>query len=661
MPPSTVRKRTAKASDFKHPIATNVPSGKGAVDLRESDAYSLSLKSAFRLFLIVRCASALYNMISDCDETFNYWEPMHYLLEGYGLQTWEYSPEFRIRSWAYILIYSTLGFFVSLITSTKVQVFYLTRLLLATICSFCEARFYRAIVNEVNPHVGRYVLVILLFSAGMYHASVAFLPSTFSMYSTMMAFSYILAPPSQMSRSRTYLSVFWLVLGGLAWPFSGAIGIPFVVEEIFVLGQDRSVNQVGQLQVAIKSQHWRLRRALRLLEAVVIISLCLGGCMYLVDSYFYGVSTFVPWNIVKYNVFQGAEGRGPDLFGTEPWYFYFINGVLNFNVAFVLAFASGLILVVTAIVDRKRIPGVTRADTAWPYFLMSLKLAPFYIWFFIFTLQPHKEERFLYIAYPLLALNAGISIYLVRSLMNHTARALGANMTTRVYAFRYTSVVVLFVYVLLSISRILVLLTRYSAPLSVYAALWKERQDPVIHTNTIQENYDDQTSQKELQLCVGKEWYRYQSSFLLPNDVRLQFIRSSFDGLLPNKFPEDWTVKSYTSDSKQVLYRSRKYDLFTGVRYQNPGANDLNRPDETAVSANVSNCDYIIDSYFPSQETSVVEPAYVQDTKVWERLFCNPFLDASASPPLTRAFWFPGDMGLVWGEYCLLKRKEKSK
>jgi alpha-1,2-mannosyltransferase len=30
------------------------------------------------------------NNVSDCDETFNYWEPSHYMLYGWGFQTWEY-------------------------------------------------------------------------------------------------------------------------------------------------------------------------------------------------------------------------------------------------------------------------------------------------------------------------------------------------------------------------------------------------------------------------------------------------------------------------------------------------------------------------------------------------------------------------------------------
>lgn len=49
-----------------------------------------------------RLLSALYNLVHDCDEVFNYWEPLHYLLYGHGLQTWEYSARFCLRSYAYL-------------------------------------------------------------------------------------------------------------------------------------------------------------------------------------------------------------------------------------------------------------------------------------------------------------------------------------------------------------------------------------------------------------------------------------------------------------------------------------------------------------------------------------------------------------------------------
>jgi len=47
----------------------------------------------------------MYSNIQDCDEVFNFWEPLHYLDRGHGFQTWETSPAFAIRSWAYILLH----------------------------------------------------------------------------------------------------------------------------------------------------------------------------------------------------------------------------------------------------------------------------------------------------------------------------------------------------------------------------------------------------------------------------------------------------------------------------------------------------------------------------------------------------------------------------
>lgn len=62
--------------------------------------------AAVVLHLLIRIASALYSPITDADETFNYLEPLHYLLHGYGFQTWEYNS--GLRSWSYLLPYSFL-------------------------------------------------------------------------------------------------------------------------------------------------------------------------------------------------------------------------------------------------------------------------------------------------------------------------------------------------------------------------------------------------------------------------------------------------------------------------------------------------------------------------------------------------------------------------
>ena len=54
--------------------------------------------AAFLCLLPLRLLGALVLGVADCDETFNYWEPLHFLLYGHGLQTWEYAPQVRARS-----------------------------------------------------------------------------------------------------------------------------------------------------------------------------------------------------------------------------------------------------------------------------------------------------------------------------------------------------------------------------------------------------------------------------------------------------------------------------------------------------------------------------------------------------------------------------------
>ena len=60
-----------------------------------------------------------------------------------------------------------------------------------------------------------------------------------------------------------------------------------------------------------------------------------------IDSSFYGQFVFSPLNIILYNVF--GKG-GPELYGTEPWTYYFANGFLNFNVVFLLALMSWILI-----------------------------------------------------------------------------------------------------------------------------------------------------------------------------------------------------------------------------------------------------------------------------------------------------------------------------
>jgi len=75
-----------------------------------------------------------------------------------------------------------------------------------------------------------------------------------------------------------------------------------------------------------------------------------------------------------YNIFSS---KGPDLYGTEPWTFYLLNGALNFN----LAFFAALLCPVTVLVSRKL------SYKVWERLVISLTVI---LWIMVFIVQPHK-------------------------------------------------------------------------------------------------------------------------------------------------------------------------------------------------------------------------------------------------------------------------------
>jgi alpha-1,2-mannosyltransferase len=192
---------------------------------------------AFSTFLFIHILAALYSPIQDCDEVYNYWEPTHYINHGYGRQTWEYSPEYSIRSWAYAGLHALvikLGSVLPFVGhGNKVVEFYFLRLVLGFICAVCETRLYTQIRRLVNGRIATLFLIIMATSPGMLHASVAYLPSSFAMYTFMLSLSEFM---DWRGGIRTAQGIMWMTLGGaLGWPFALALVLPFLVEEGLIM------------------------------------------------------------------------------------------------------------------------------------------------------------------------------------------------------------------------------------------------------------------------------------------------------------------------------------------------------------------------------------------------------------------------------------------
>ncbi|KAJ8309924.1 LOW QUALITY PROTEIN: hypothetical protein KUTeg_011789 [Tegillarca granosa] len=319
--------------------------------------------TAFKLLLSARLCAALWNIVGDCDETYNYWEPMHYLLFKKGFQTWEYSPVYAIRSYAYLWVHALpLSLYNNFFVANKILLFYYLRCVLAFCCALSEIYFYKGVCKHFGANTGRILLCFLLLSAGMFNSCSAFLPSTFCMYMTLISMGGWLLENYKVAILATASSAI------IGWPFAGVLGVPIAIDILFR----------------------RKRLKAFIIWSVISLIVFLVPVVW-VDLQYYGKLVIAPLNIVIYNVFTD---HGPDLYGVEPLSYYVINGFLNFNVVFLLACCCLPLVILFIILD---IP-------VW------LVLLPMYIWIAIFFTRPHKEERFLFPIYPLFALSGAVAV-----------------------------------------------------------------------------------------------------------------------------------------------------------------------------------------------------------------------------------------------------------
>lgn len=533
--------------------------------------------TAFKALLSSRLCAAVWNNISDCDETFNYWEPAHFLMYKSGFQTWEYSPTYALRSYTYILFHTIPGSLYSYVFQpNKILVFYFIRCLLSFFCAGCEAYLYKAVNQRFGSNCARWMLVFSLFAPGMFISSAAFLPSSFSMYFTMLAIAAWILKNYPVSILCIAVSTF------VGWPFAGILGCCIAYDLLLIQ---------KQWMMFFK---WCLFALLIILIPVVQI-----------DSFYFGKLVVAPLNIVLYNVFSN---RGPELYGTEPWTFYFINGFLNFNIVFVTALAAAPVLIFAKFV----IP-VKKED----YTSLWLTLLPLYIWMVIFTITPHKEERFLFPIYPLVYLGAAVCLSTLENVLR-------LSMKKVTQLFKMLQIIFIIIFVALGVSRSLALYKGYHAPFDVFMEINRIAEEPKMSS----------VHHHPINLCVGKEWYRFPSNFFVPPNWHLQFIASRFRGQLPNRYANTLNATAVIPDHM----------------------NDENL-EELSRYIDIQNCHYLVDLDVPSDDPK--EPQYSSKKDAWELIVSIKFLDATRSPSLFRSFYVPWftEQKCTYASYNLLRAK----
>lgn len=515
-----------------------------------------------------RYMSATSNIIHDCDEVFNYWEPLHFLLYKTGFQTWEYSSQFALRSYLYLLFHEIVARPASwLFVDEKVKVFYAVRFFLGLLSVVTETVLVVALSRKYGKRLASYSLAMLCLTSGCFFASTSLLPSSFSMYAISLASGLFLLDKHA---AAVAVSAIGVILG---WPFSILAFLPVTLYSLYIKFKQAFI-------------------------AGAVTSVLLLAWSVVTDYNYYGRWTSSVLNLLIYNVAGGGESH---LYGTEGPLYYLKNGFNNFNVCFVLAM---LFLAILPIAKKKYAPD------------LLIVISPLYIWLGFMSLQPHKEERFLYPIYPLICLAASAVIESFPDLFRNKYDSFDTSILVKIAKFLRPVVLSLILYA--SHARTFSLIHGYSAPIEIYKIL---------------EHHDDVGNGSVL--CVGSEWHRYPSSFFIPDFVgQVRWIDDGFGGLLPFQFNS----------------------TLGGTAAAPPYFNNKNMASEEQYLHDIDACTFLV-------ELQLKRPYLTRgsDLSTWEAIAALPYLDRELSPALYRSFFIPylWQEKNVFGMYKLLRRIPK--
>ncbi|KAL8129798.1 hypothetical protein V2J09_018953 [Rumex salicifolius] len=516
---------------------------------------------------LLRYMSATSNIIHDCDEVFNYWEPLHYLLYKSGFQTWEYSSQYALRSYLYILFHALVGRPASWVFGEdKVRVFYAIRIFLGLLSVIADATLVVALSRKYGKRLATYTLAMLCLTSGCFFASTSFLPSSFTMYAMSLSSALLL-----LERPATAVGVAaaGVILG---WPFAVLAFLPITLFSL------RKSFQNSFLSGAITS--------------VSVIALSVA-----VDYQYYKKWTSSILNLLLYNVMGGGESH---LYGVEGPLFYLKNGFNNFNFCFVLALMFPTTWLLRA-VKKKYVSEL--------YVIVS----PLYIWLVFMSLQPHKEERFLYPIYPLICVAASAFIESIPDFFKDPFDRYSTSVLVTVS--KVVRPLILAVILCLSHSRTFSLINGYSAPIEIYKHL----------------DYHDDAGEGST-LCVGSEWHRFPSSFFIPDYIaEVKWLDDGFKGLLP--FPFNSTLGG-TSAAPSYF-------------------NNKNKASHLQYFHNIEACTLLVELHLERPY-----PYRGSDLSKWEVVAALPYLDRELSPALYRSFFIPylWQQNNIFGLYKLLRQ-----
>ncbi|KPI86363.1 hypothetical protein ABL78_4589 [Leptomonas seymouri] len=694
--------------------------------------YNLQMVAAFLVLALTHYFASAFLPIADCGETFNFIEPIHYLLYGSGKQTG------ALRSWLFFWVYAWPAVFIRGAASlSSADAYFFLRIFNGRIAALAELFFVYSVWSAFSGKAAMVALLLLLVNYPIPHAAASVLPTSFAMLCNFVVLGCWLRTRSWTSttvaKARTRgsgrgggtprgihlfvgLALFFSTCGGVAsWPFAGIVSLPIGLDLLFRFPAHAVLCMAG--------------------TAAVVIAAGL-----LVDDQHYCRWPLNEWSAVGCSTFGGID-RGPHSRDAEPWYFFWKHLALNFHLMFLAVLCAPLALLCTPrrsarlssssftgrSVDAiqgdsahrlasseherprghhpaspispltrsllhpsgtpdRRSPHPSKAAGALTYGAPAcgcsrgrglLYMAPFFLWFAFWMPISQKEGHFMAPAYPFMVLAATQAICaaffphvneecrvptpvpLLSAGTTAATTAAGAAASPpftrypRAVAWRRAAgFVFLALFCLLSYSRAMAVYTNYSGVERIlydwYPVLraeaqkrWAEKQAwaasgaaPPLRGTTPQQTTE---LNAYFTLCLGREWYRFPSSFFLDHRyARYQFLNTShFHGMLPISFDTPaagyevgflWAPhgRHHADAAKQRGGSSSWACGAEGANAQNCKVAGQFVPDP------VLQCDAVFDSLSPPTHVSAAEHARERSQRHLDTVFTRSLLNTTA-------------------------------
>ena len=700
-------------------------------------APSVSQRTLFVIFFLANLYGAFLNHLDDTDEVHGYYEPLHFLSFGTGLQTWEYAPQFAIRTYAYI---APLVPFVKLFALTgvdKPEIFTAIRILLGTFTAFCQSSFLVSVEAAMGVPVMRLSSVLLFFSPGVLYASTAYLPSATAMSLVMLGASAWLQ-----NNFNACLLCGCVAVCLTGWPFVGVVflpmGLSMLHKECVPVACDLTCDVCLCLSVSVcvclcllycsipctaltpppprasspppftitltlpvlrysdsmkeMGAAFAIGSAVQFVVRTLIMAALVSGTGRCVDRYYYGEWLDPTSNILAYN----AGGNGDMLYGTEPVVYYVRNLLLTTGLAWPLAVGAPLMLFREYQSLSPKLSGSARKKEMVRIRRIAAVCASTVLWCCLLFSRPHKEERFLYPIYPLLAvmgaftatslvdmvgdLVAGVfgesqPLLMAQDLVEMNAiaeladgdvreekmAAAVAKRNTKGYVVKNVCMLLIMAgSIALCFMRCVSVYDNYSG----YLKVWQSLHTDIDTSRRSGELTPVAGAGQDVSVCVGGEWYRFASHFHLPPNTRLMYIKDTFAAQLP-----------------QYYHEAADASVAAGTSHAAASMNDKNS-EESSRYADVHSCDYVVsslDKHMQDADIRANSPMLRKMTILYSaearRKFVDTELDLAYFEPLAelkqrvldaeksvnpvaRAFSVPGYSGYFnqWLHYNIYKR-----